>query len=100
MSSLAVRAMRKARMISLQKTASIRSCLRAGVVGTGAIAPEHVHGYESTGRAQVVAVTDVSALSLASTVDYAPQARTYKDIDKMLKEQRLDVLSVCTWPQS
>jgi len=92
--------MRKARRIALQKTASIRSCLRAGVVGTGAIAPEHVLGYESTGRAQVVAVTDVSALSLASTVDYAPQARTYKDIDKMLKEQRLDVLSVCTWPQS
>jgi hypothetical protein len=54
MSSLAVRAMRKARRIALQKTASIRSCLRAGVVGTGAIAPEHVLGYESTGRAQVV----------------------------------------------
>ena len=100
MPSLAGRAARKIRRIVLRKTAGIRSSLRSGIVGCGAIAPEHIEGYETSGLAQVVAVCDLSPLALAGVLDYWPYVTAYKDLHQMLSQERLDVVSVCTWPDS
>src|SRR5215510_5284612 len=98
MTSLAARAKNKARRILLRKTTGLRSSLRTGIVGCGAISAEHIYAYELSGLAHVVAVNDVSPLSFSRTLDRWPQIKAYKDLDQMLKEERPSVVSVCTWP--
>src|SRR5688572_4087382 len=100
MNSLVMRARRKIRKIVLRKTATMRGSLRAGIVGFGVIAPEHVEGYENSGQAHVVAVNDVRAISLSSALNGWPYVKAYKDLRQMLGDERLDVISVCTWPES
>ena len=100
MASLTARATRKVRRLVLSKTANIRSSLRTGIVGYGAIAPDHVNGYESSGMAHVVAINDVRAISLAAALDARPNIKTYKNLAEMFARERLDIVSVCTWPQN
>ena len=99
MNSLVTRAKRKIRKIVLRKTATLRSSLRAGIVGFGGIAPEHVEGYENSGLAHVVAVNDVSPISLSGALNDRPYLKAYKDLRQMFERERLDVISVCTWPE-
>ncbi len=97
--TLAVRAVRKFRRIALRKTAVLRSPLRAAIIGFGQIAPFHAVGYEESGIARLVAVNDVNPLALGLALDRLPHIRAYKDLSTMLREQRPDIVSVCTWPQ-
>lgn len=100
MTSLAKRAKNKLQRVALRKTAGIRSAWRVGVVGSGGIAPDHVQGYESTRVAHIVAFNDVSPVSLAGMLDQVPHAKGYKDLQQMLANERLDLVSICTWPDS
>jgi dTDP-4-amino-4,6-dideoxygalactose transaminase/predicted dehydrogenase len=73
--------------------------LRAAVIGYGSIAPDHAYGYETTGRALLVAVSDIAPKAIADALDQRGYLRAYRDYRQMLEEVRPDVVSICTWPQ-
>jgi dTDP-4-amino-4,6-dideoxygalactose transaminase/predicted dehydrogenase len=73
--------------------------LRAALIGYGGIAPEHAEGYEGTGLARLVAVSDLAPRAIAGALDRRPYLRGYRDYRQMLEEVRPDVVSICTWPQ-
>jgi len=98
--SLAVeRIKRKAKRIVYRKTASLRSAMRAGIVGCGSIAPDHATAYDNSSLAHLVAVSDVRPQSLSNILDRWSFVKGYKDLREMFQKERLDVVSVCTWPQ-
>lgn len=100
MESLVNRATRKLRRLAQRQVRPLRNPVRAVVVGCGAIAPAHFDGYEETGLATVVGVSDVSPAALAKALDRCPDARGYRDYTQMLREQKPEVVSICTWPQT
>lgn len=100
MESILERAQARLTRIIYRKTAPMRSVLRAGIVGCGGIAPDHALQYDSSSRARLVAVSDVRAGSLASILDDWRFVRGYKRLEDMLRREQLDVVSVCTWPDS
>jgi predicted dehydrogenase len=72
--------------------------LRAGVIGTGGIARQHIHGYQACGRFAVVALADLSAEAMAEADQaFGLNAVHYRDANEMLDREDLDVVSVCTW---
>lgn len=84
----------------IRRTSRFRPQIRVGIIGGGVIAPEHIHSYEDRGIATVVGVCDVQAAALGEVLRKAPSARGYLDLAQMLREQRPEVVSICTWPQS
>jgi dTDP-4-amino-4,6-dideoxygalactose transaminase/predicted dehydrogenase len=93
------RALNKFVRIAVRESARFRSPIRVGVIGIGAIAPDHLDAYEGTGIAQVVAVCDVLPKNLAGALDRRPNLRSYRDYRQMLAEIGPDIVSICTWPQ-
>jgi predicted dehydrogenase len=84
---------------------------RAGIIGTGrprreagatgfGMAHYHVRGYLAGGRCEVVALADIKrehaeAFRAEHGLD---GARIYDDYRQMLAKERLDVVSITTWP--
>ena len=66
MASLVKRAIGRAQREWRARTIQLRSPLRAAIIGYGGIAPSHAWGYELSGRALVVAVSDVRPEALAA----------------------------------
>jgi perosamine synthetase len=99
MASIPQRIINKLRRIALRKLTQFRSPLKAAVIGYGGIGPDHADAYDFCGLANLVAVSDVNAASLASATRRRPQLRAYMDYKHMLEESRPDVVSICTWPQ-
>jgi dTDP-4-amino-4,6-dideoxygalactose transaminase/predicted dehydrogenase len=99
MTSLVKRGLRKVKRIAIRESAVFRAPLRAAVIGYGGIAPDHAFGYETTGQALLVAVSDIAPKAIAAALDQRPYLRAYRDYRQMLEEVRPDVVSICTWPQ-
>lgn len=74
--------------------------LRIAIVGCGKIADSHVEQIRAVGRGEVVAVCDAEPLMAEQlAVRYRIPAH-YTDLDRLLAEQRVDVLHVATPPDS
>ena len=87
---------------------------RVGIIGCGrrptvdpvtgrrsgyGIAESHARGYAAFGRTQIVAAADVSPENLAAFLArHELPAAGYADYQGMLARERLDIVSVCTWP--
>ena len=99
MASIPQRIIGKLRRIAIRRLTQFRSPLKVAIIGYGGIGPDHADAYDLCGLANVVAVSDVNPLSLASAIRRLPQVRAYLDYKHMLSEARPDVVSVCTWPQ-
>jgi predicted dehydrogenase len=70
--------------------------LRVGLIGCGGIARAHWNGWGKLGgRAELIALVDVSAQNRAWFKERAPQAVEYDDFNKMLAEQKLDAVDIC-----
>lgn len=69
--------------------------LRAGVVGVGGIAREHVKGYRAAG-VDVVAICDIDPVVLEDRAEAWDIPTTYLDYERMLAESELDVVSIST----
>jgi predicted dehydrogenase len=76
--------------------------LRVGVLGSGAMTANHTMGYLSTGRYEVVALSDLSEQAMgdfdeqfAEFSDYKPEHFT--DAREMLEKTELNVVSVGVW---
>lgn len=72
--------------------------LRAGIIGCGGRGRAHAEGYAADARAQVVACADPSAPARAAFADSFGGPAAYADYRQMLAAERLDLVSVCTWP--
>jgi len=71
--------------------------VRIGIIGCGGMGSVHAGAWQADPRAQIVAVTD-SARSRAEALAARTGAQPYGDLERMLIEQRLDLVSVCTPP--
>jgi len=73
--------------------------LRVGVIGTGSIGEVHLDGY-AAGRphVEIWALCDINEKRLNAMGDKygVPQQRRYRDYRKMLSNEPVDVVSVCT----
>lgn len=72
--------------------------LRAGVIGCGSIAGNHVKGYLNCGRYDVVALADLDTVAMEA-MDRAHNITTnhYTDAREMMARENLDVVSICVW---
>lgn len=73
---------------------------RAAIVGTGRIAKFHITGYKLDPRFKVVALADVreDAANEFKKAHDLPDAKIYTDYQQMLKQEKLDIVSLCLWP--
>jgi predicted dehydrogenase len=75
--------------------------IRVAIIGTGNIAGAHVLALGKMGRrVEVVAAVDVDGARAAEFCSEHGIARSYVDTVEMLEEETLDLVHVCTPPQS
>jgi UDP-N-acetylglucosamine 3-dehydrogenase len=58
----------------------------------------HVHGYQKTGRCRLVAVADINRENAEVFAGQHGGLAVYTDYEEMLKRERPNIVSVCTWP--
>ena len=68
-----------------------------GATGFG-MAYQHADGYVRTGRCELAAVSDLNAENAQAFADKYGIPKTYGDYPAMLAEEKLDMVSICTWP--
>src|SRR5579859_3438762 len=83
---------------------------RYGIIGTGrrhgtegatgfGMAHAHYHGFMETGRAELVAIADIRDDNAGLFLErYDSKARHYRSYPTMLAAEKLDLVSICTWP--
>lgn len=69
--------------------------LRTAIVGCGKVAGTHALAYQTLPKSQLVAVCDVAAERAHALADKF-QVSAYTDLAEMLKQEKVDVLSICT----
>ncbi|MEU5157721.1 Gfo/Idh/MocA family oxidoreductase [Glycomyces sp. NPDC021274] len=74
-----------------------RPPLRCGIIGTGGIAHAHAHALTELG-ADLAAVAEIDPASAAAFTGRFPVPGVYGDAETMLKEERLDLVHICTPP--
>jgi predicted dehydrogenase len=75
--------------------------VRVGIVGCGAIAQlQHIPSLHRVGRAQITAVCDKDPSLLATVGKKLRTAAQYQDVGEMLSREDLDVVDICTPPQT
>ena len=77
-----------------------RSCYRVGIVGCGSIGRAHARAYREVEAVNLVAAADVNAASVERYCQEFEIPSTYTDYNQMLEREKLDILSICTWPQA
>jgi predicted dehydrogenase len=70
---------------------------RAGIIGAGNIANAHASGYKGSNKIDLVAIADPQPESLEKFGEKWNISKRYSSTDKMLDEENLDIISVCTW---
>src|ERR1051326_1636741 len=71
---------------------------RAAILGCGGRGRAHAAGYAASPDAQIVACADPARENAENLAAAHPGARAYEDYRDRLREQRPDVVSICTWP--
>jgi len=73
---------------------------RVGLVGMGHIAGVHWAAYGAIKGVKVVAAADISKDARKAFAEPKGLRNVYADYQEMLDKESLDIVSVCTWPQS
>lgn len=72
--------------------------LRVGIIGNGGIAHCHADGYKALGdRVEITACCDINEEKAKSFAKEYDIPAYYTDCVEMLKAEKLDLISVCTW---
>jgi predicted dehydrogenase len=72
--------------------------LRVGIIGCGGMSRNHVRGYLTSGRFDIVALADLNESAMAEMdAQFELTTKHYLDARQMLEAERPDVVSVCTW---
>lgn len=69
---------------------------RAGLIGIGTITKDYALGLEKTKKFSLVSICDIKDNPIGK--DLFPKKTFYKDVDKMLKEEHLDMVIISTPP--
>jgi len=70
---------------------------RVGLIGCGGIAHAHAKSYLALGL-DIVAAADVKAEQLTRFRELYGIGNLYSDYKEMLSKEKLDIVSICTWP--
>jgi len=84
--------------------------LKVGFIGTGrvperrgpmgyAMAYQHAEAYRKLDTCEMVACADIVRANAEAFAAEFGIERTYPDYHEMLQKERLDVVSICTWPK-
>ncbi|HGE73009.1 TPA: Gfo/Idh/MocA family oxidoreductase [Candidatus Poribacteria bacterium] len=71
---------------------------RVGIIGCGGISRAHAGGYLGVPNAKMVAVADINEENAKKFCQDYNVERYYTDYVKMLENESLDIVSICTWP--
>lgn len=74
--------------------------LKVGIVGAGGIAYCHGRASREAPEADLAAICDVSEDALDRFGGTFGVSGRYADLERMLQEEEIDILSVCTWGNS
>jgi UDP-N-acetyl-2-amino-2-deoxyglucuronate dehydrogenase len=69
---------------------------RVGILGCGGIANAHMKAYQNAGF-NVVAAADIKQEQLDKFKAAYRIKKTYLDYQRMLRKEKLDIVSICTW---
>jgi len=75
------------------------TALRVGIIGAGRVARRHLYGYRKTRKAIVVAAADPDAKQRNKAHSRWRIPKAYSDFREMLRQERLDVVSICAPPR-
>src|SRR5438132_2854327 len=75
------------------------AALRVGIIGAGRVAWRHLYGYRKTRKAIVVAAADPDAKQRKKAHSRWRIPKAYSDFREMLRQERLDVVSICAPPR-
>lgn len=70
--------------------------LKAGIIGLGGHGFRHLSAFQQVDGVEVAAVCDLNSETVAKASAEEPDAKTFSDWEKMLRETELDILSVVT----
>ena len=70
---------------------------RVGIIGCGNIAKRHAKGYLSVEGLEIVAGAEPNGETSRSFQTSFSVPKMYSDPEEMLKQESLDIVSVCTW---
>ena len=70
---------------------------RAGIIGTGGISRQHTEGYKALDNVEVVACCDIDGEKVKKYAEKYGIPHTYTDCREMMKNEKLDFVSVTTW---
>lgn len=73
------------------------SKLRIGIIGVGNIAEAHIGGYKANPNVEIAAFCDINEQRLAEKGAKHGVTALYTDVAEMIKAEKLDAVSVCTW---
>ena len=73
---------------------------RVAFVGCGGISRAHVGGYKPCERTKIVAGVDLRTEQLEKWGKDVGVSALYTDLDEMLKKEKPDIVSICTYPNS
>ena len=73
---------------------------RAAIVGSGNIARNHVQGYKGVAGIEVTGAYDIKPDRLTWFKEQTGIDHLYSDLLEMVRKERPDLVSVCTWPDS
>jgi predicted dehydrogenase len=73
--------------------------LKIGVIGCGGIAGAHINGYTRNNNVELVAFCDVKGDNARQRA-HRLNARSYTNYKKMIEEENLDGVSICTSPST
>jgi predicted dehydrogenase len=73
--------------------------VRVGIIGCGGRGCGHALGYSQSPRAELVACCDSHLPAAEIMAERFGFAKAYSDHQEMLEKERLDVVSMCLWPE-
>jgi predicted dehydrogenase len=72
---------------------------KVGVIGYGWVATAHISAINASGMAEVAAIYSSRQLENRElSQQYGSAIKTYTDLEAMLKDKELDVISICSYP--
>ncbi|MBD0296234.1 MAG: Gfo/Idh/MocA family oxidoreductase [Flavisolibacter sp.] len=70
-----------------------------GIIGYGWVATAHIHAINATSNAQVTAICSSRPLDASEvSKQWGTPIRTYTDLNLMLSDKELDIVSICSYP--
>ena len=70
--------------------------LKVGIIGTGWISHQHITGYIQSGKAEIIAVSDINEDAAKSVIQkYGLSCNYYKDYRDLLANGEVEAVSIC-----